>query len=507
MLECHELLPGLWQLADPCNVYLVRAGDRALAIDYGDGTWADHLGDLGVSHLDHVLLTHSHDEQCRGLASGVRRGVAVHAPAGDQRYLATDEPGPAPPPWIGGGCPENYDPPLRRLEGVSYDLAGNGHLFWQGRRLRFMHTPGHTPNACSIVLDHDGKQVVFCGDAAHSAGTIHQPFHLEWDHWTGAGALAAWEGIERLRGIRVDLLCPAHGPVVQRRPRQMLGTLSSRLMACYRAKGQVSPGEPDRYVPVEFLDCGARRISAHLYQYAGNGYLLTSQGGEALVIDPHRPEMEALEALLQELGSPRPTACAVSHYHYDHCDAIPYLRQRYGARAWLHPVIAAPWQDPQHSYLPWLLPEPLEADQLWPERGSWQWNEYLFQVAPWPGQTWGHCAFMAPVDGAEVLFAGDSFTPTSKWNGTGGFCAYNNSRFADGFVPSALLALSWEPQIVAAGHGNTYYFSRSKFRKIAAWALRAEAAVRALCPSGDLEQDYYLVREVIAEQVRRRSRP
>ena len=31
-----------------------------------------------------------------------------------------------------------------------------------------------------------------------------------------------------------------------------------------------------------------------------------------------------------------------------------------------------------------------------------------------------------------------SFTPTSKWNGTGGFCAYNGSRFAEGWSLEAV---------------------------------------------------------------------
>ena len=30
----------------------------------------------------------------------------------------------------------------------------------------------------------------------------------------------------------------------------------------------------------------------------------------------------------------------------------------------------------------------------WPERGKWRWNEYELRIAPFPGQTWWHCAFM-----------------------------------------------------------------------------------------------------------------
>jgi glyoxylase-like metal-dependent hydrolase (beta-lactamase superfamily II) len=104
---------------------------------------------------------------------------------------------------------------------------------------------------------------------------------------------------------------------------------------------------------------------------------------------------------------------------------------------------------------------------------------------------------MTTIDGRKVFFGGDSFLPSSRWNGTGGFCAYNNSRFDEGFVPSAQLVLEWKPQVVAAGHGTCYRFAASKFRKIIKWAESAREAVTALCPSGDLQEDYYVVHDMM----------
>ncbi len=495
----EQVLPDLWLFADTCNVYVLRSGDRALVIDFGSGEWLPQLAGLGITAIEQVLLTHHHADQCVGLLKQDLWPFTIHAPAGEEFFLEPGQANPfGPAPWYFMGCPPSYSPPPQRIAHVRYDMmAGNAHFYWHGRRVRFIHTPGHGQNACSILIDHDGKQVVFCGDAAHAGSTVWEPFHLEWDHWTGSGALAAWEGIRRLCGIAVDLLCPSHGPVVGTEPHRTLQELSDRLLRFYHAKGQISPGECDRWLEPEILDCGARRYSSHLYQFGGNGYLLVSAGGEGLVVDPFSADMSALEDLLATLGGTRPTAMVVSHYHYDHCDGIPYLRERYGAEAWLHPWVAEPWNEPDHTFLPWLLQEPIEADHLWPERGMWEWNEYEFQIAPWPGQTWWHCAFMTSIDGKRVLFAGDSFTPSSKWNGTGGFCAYNNSRFDDGFIPSAQLVLDWRPDTMAAGHGNCYEFHPGKFSKIIEWAASARDAVRALCPSGDLEADYYKVREVV----------
>jgi glyoxylase-like metal-dependent hydrolase (beta-lactamase superfamily II) len=279
--------------------------------------------------------------------------------------------------------------------------------------------------------------------------------------------------------------------------------LSERLLQFYRQKGQISPGEPDRNIKGDKLACGAWRYLPNLYQFGTNGYLLVSEKGEALVVDPTSGDMKVLDALCKELNV-IPTAMTVSHYHFDHCDAIPELREKYGAKAWLHPYIAEAWEDPEHTILPWLLKKRLHPYELWPENGEWKWNEYPFKIAPWPGQTWWHCVFMTDIDGEKVMFAGDSFQPSAIWNGTGGFCAYNNSRFLDGYVPSAQLALDWRPDIMAAGHANCYHFSPKKFLKIQRWARDTHDAVLALCPSGDLGQDYYSLFDRISEKGFRR---
>ena len=489
----ERILPDLWRFAGACNVYVVKRGDHAIAIDFGDGEWLAALPALGIAQLDHVFLTHHHADQCAGLQAQTVWPFTLHAPAGEEKFLDPLMLARGSVQIQGRGCPNSYAILPGGVPGVHYDMAGFTDLFWGDQRIRFVHTPGHGPNACSVVLDHAGKQVVFCGDAAHAGATLWEPFQLEWDHWTGAGTLAAWEGVVRLHGIGVDLLCPSHGPVIDKAPRASLKKLADRLLDLYLVKGQISPGENDHYVAPEIMDCGARRVLPSLYQYGANGYLLRSKTGEALIIDPFSEDMQALDALLAELGDVRPAATTATHYHFDHCDAIPDLQKRYRARAYLHPWLAEPLRNVHRVTVPWLPAQPIQADELWPEQGAWRWNEYEFQVAPWPGQTRWHCVFMAEIDGQRVAIGGDTYQPSSRWNGTGGFCAYNGSRFGAGFVESAKLILQWKPAIIATGHGTYYRFHASKFRKVMRWAKAAEKAVTALCPSGDLERDYYLI--------------
>jgi glyoxylase-like metal-dependent hydrolase (beta-lactamase superfamily II) len=168
------------------------------------------------------------------------------------------------------------------------------------------------------------------------------------------------------------------------------------------------------------------------------------------------------------------------------------LQRKYGTQAWLHPLVAEPLHHADKMIVPWLPVEPIRADALWQTRGTWKWNEYRIKVAPWSGQTRWHCVFMTTIDGNRVAFGGDSFQPSSRWNGTGGFCAYNDSRFKEGFARSAELLRMWEPDIVACGHGTYYNYRKAKFMKIERWAQQTERAVRALCPSGRLQTDYYL---------------
>jgi glyoxylase-like metal-dependent hydrolase (beta-lactamase superfamily II) len=503
-MEALSLLPSLDRFDSGCAVYLLRDGDHAAAVDLGDGQWIGSLAARAVTTLDHVFLTHHHADQCSApddwRSAPAARAAVVHAPAGEERFLDPVQAAAATAPGahLDSGCPASYSIPPRGAPGASagrvpvFDMAGFSDITWRGRRLRFLATPGHGPAACSVLADVDGRQVLFCGDALHAGGTIWQPWHLEGDHWTWSGALAAWEGIERLRGVQVDLLCPSHGPVISgaRACRRALDLVSRRLLALARAKGSMAGPVRDGYVSPRETGDGWRQYSENLFQFGMNGWLLRSRFGEALVVDPTVPDLPALAALRAHCGGLRPTAITVSHCHADHCDGAPALR-REGARLVLHPWVAEPLRDVRSTIAPWLPTEDLRADETWPETGTWQWNEYTFRVAPFPGQTVWHCAFGARVDGMIVAFVGDTFQPASRWNGTGGFCAYNRSLFREGFVRSARLMLDWQPQWLAAGHGTLSAFSYRRFRDVQRWARRTEAVIRALCPTGSLERDYY----------------
>lgn len=492
-----EIIPGLWCFEDTCNVYVLKCGDKGLCIDFGSGSWMGRLANLGITRVTDVFLTHHHNDQCAGLLDKQTHPWVIHAPAGEAVFLDPKQCRDIETQRQEAECvmfPRSYALPEPGIPDVVYDMAANTEQRLHGLCLRFVSTPGHGPHALSIIVEFNGRQIGFSGDAVHAGATIWHPFNLEWDHWTGKGALAAWEGINRLRGIGLDLLCPSHGPMIPHPVADTLRRLDQKLIAFYRAKGSICAGEKDHLLIPKPLEGGVQQVLPHLFMGPMNAYLLRAEAGADLLFDPTKCDVAAFESYCRSTETAfRPEVALVSHAHYDHYSGIPHLQAHYGTQVCLHPRVAQAITDPLHQQGLFRGIHPLAIDRLLPEQGRWDWQTYRFDVAPWPGQTWWHAAHMVEIDGVKVLFGGDSFQPASRWNGTGGFCAANLSRFQDGFVPSARLALSWHPDILANGHRNLFRFTASRFRRIIRWADRAEAATRALCPSGRLETDYAFI--------------
>jgi glyoxylase-like metal-dependent hydrolase (beta-lactamase superfamily II) len=488
------LAPDLFYYIDSCNVFLLRFGDRAVVVDAGAGGWVDHVDELGVRHVDAVVLTHAHRDQCCGLyrrQSPLLSGARIVAPAGDAQQLETSAVERTWREYGSGGCPASYAPPRIGID-VDASIGADSELRLGPVRLCAVATPGHTRHALSYIVAWHGRQLAFCGDAVCAGGHVHAPFHLEWDHWTPEGALAAWYGLERLAANRIDLLLPAHGEPVLQRTRQTVRTAQRRLLRWVRAKTAIAPGEASRWLDTESLDGRIQRISPHLFAVGGNGFLLTSGSGAGLVVDPTMGGLPPLEALVAEAGI-TPEVAVATHFHHDHSDGLAEVRRRWGARVWLHPWVAEPLRDRDRLDVPYLPPDSVSADRTLPEEGVFLWREYRFRIRPFPGQTWWHCAFDAEVDGRQVLFSGDNFQPPTRWNGTGGFCAYNGSRFVEGFSRSAQAALDIAPDIVCNGHRCLYEFDAGHYRKILDWSQAAERTLRELCPSGrDWLADYDL---------------
>jgi glyoxylase-like metal-dependent hydrolase (beta-lactamase superfamily II) len=91
---CGEVAPGVVRFRDTCNLIALRSGPDGVLVDFGSGAVLEHLDELGVDRITHVLVTHHHRDQLRGLARAVERGVHEYRVRryGDVSTLPTPRP-------------------------------------------------------------------------------------------------------------------------------------------------------------------------------------------------------------------------------------------------------------------------------------------------------------------------------------------------------------------------------------------------------------------------------
>ncbi|MFA7160665.1 MAG: MBL fold metallo-hydrolase, partial [Kiritimatiellia bacterium] len=178
--RAERILPDLWRFRDTCNVYVFNFAGRGIAVDFGSGKWLKQLPSIGVSRLEHVFLTHHHPDQCSGLLRRKSWPFTIHAPGGEDQFLSPDGlrryyrdmARPDMTPY----CLQSTIP--RGISGMLCDICGNTEKVLRGHCFRFVLTPGHGPNTLSIVVEHGGKHLAFCGDAVFAGATIWEPFQL-----------------------------------------------------------------------------------------------------------------------------------------------------------------------------------------------------------------------------------------------------------------------------------------------------------------------------------------
>lgn len=199
-------LVGGSELTDPgdCMVYLVNLGSQAVLIDAGTGRATDRLlqgvHDAGVdpSAISAIVLTHCHVDHIGG-ANEIRERTGAKVYAHEEDASAIEE-------AIPSFTVEHYYG--MRLEPIPVDVqlsgAGGDFDFAPGR-LRWIHTPGHTPGSIALVFASPAGETVLFGQ------DIHGPFE------PGFGSdMAAWrKSMERLLALEPDILCEGHFGVHQ----------------------------------------------------------------------------------------------------------------------------------------------------------------------------------------------------------------------------------------------------------------------------------------------------
>lgn len=450
----------LFRFEDCCAVYLLKHGDRGVLIDLGSGAALDRLRPAGVKELEAILFTHAHRDQCQGAARAAALGVPLRFPEASEALV---DPGQRsdfrPPTPLLGAYPGRFEPP-HPIAGARFDVRPGARVTWAGGELEVLAQPGHSPDQVAYLVDTPDLRVAFCGDALHSPGKIHEPYHLEMDHYTGAGCRQAVESLRALQNARPAALCPSHGPVTMGDTWRALDETILALLYLADLKDTICPRRPAvrRLVPPH--PNHLLRLSDHLLLW-NNSYFLLSDDGPVLMVDCGEPLSDAFhEQWRNEIGERPVEVVLITHIHCDHVDGIEALRAGVGGwgfgvgsanrtdrtdrtdwteqtqpptpntqhsapEVWALSTLAPLLAQPHAFRRPYLPARPVMVDRLLADLGEFEWRGYGFHAFDFPGQTDLHALYATAVDGRRVVFSGDNFYPPQQWGGTGGLCGLN----------------------------------------------------------------------------------
>jgi glyoxylase-like metal-dependent hydrolase (beta-lactamase superfamily II) len=460
-----EVEPGVALIRDTVNVWLLRRGREAIAIDFGSGRVLDELDDHGVDRITDVLLTHHHRDVTQGLARARAAGIRIWAPPSEQDLIAdVDE------HWQARPLDNDYD--LREdrfslLEGVPIDGVVEEYLArpFGPFEVTALPTPGHTAGSVSYLVELDGRRLAFTGDLITAPGKV----------WSLAGTQWTYTGIEGLGSIilsgldlldrRPDRLFPAHGEPIDE-PEPAIRLLNDRLQQLIDLRSpewQVASLRERPYL----------EISRHLVRNrtaVANSYALLSESGAALIIDygydfttglpagtdrsSRRPWLETIPALKRDFGIDRVEVAVPTHYHDDHVAGFNLLRAVEGTQVWAPRNMVSILQEPLRYDLPCLWFDPIPVDRSLPFGRPFRWHEYELTVHELPGHTLYAAAIEFEVDGAKVVASGDQ--QDGRWvaNERPEFLnyQYRNGFRSDDFRDSAELYRRLRPDLLISGH-------------------------------------------------------
>jgi glyoxylase-like metal-dependent hydrolase (beta-lactamase superfamily II) len=443
----RQVTPHLFVYEGAGNMGVLRDGDRALLIDCGDTAAAAALAGLDV---DTLLFTHHHRDTAGGGASFPKAAVCV--PAGERQWFADPESFWRDPQYR--YVLMNVHPHHQMLaEGipVSRTLEDGETFAWGPARITALLTPGHTDAAMSYLVEVDGARVAFTGDLICAPGQIWEQYSLQ----KGNGLVSDYHGFLEARGAVLaslravlaagaEMLVPAHG-VIMPAPAAAVDALEAQITACYDSFAAISalrwyyPAMISGYLDgPAVMPIGSGTPPPPFLSNVSTSWILVSESGAAFVMDCG--EMRVIDELQRRLDAGEITSVDslwITHYHYDHVDAIDEFRRRFGGPIIADPAVAQIVANPRDWRLTCNTPVTTKIDR-WTAHGErWQWHEFTLTAYNFPGQSLYHDALLVEGRGHRCFFIGDSFTPA----GIDDYCVFNRNFLGAGLGYDRCLAL------------------------------------------------------------------
>lgn len=438
-MRVDRLADDLFVLRGAVNTGVVVSGDRALLIDCCDSVTPETLAGLGVRHVDWVLCTQHRRPNTGGAYRFLEAGASLAAPAAE-RHLFQDS-GAFWADWRNRWHVANVLPPTQvpaRPLPAARAVAEGDTVEWQGYEVRVLDTPGMTDGAVSYVVSAGGRTVCFSGDVLYGPGQVWDIYSLQ----KRFGVIVDYHGfmgnrprliasLRKLAAAGADRLVPSHGEAIDD-PAAAAGLTIERLDAVWRNYASVSAlnfyfpsllddtkDDPRRLRPAATHD-----MPPFVRFVAFTSFAVVSDSGAALLLDcGHDSVVETLHQWLRSGAITSVDGCWITHFHYDHVDALPRLAMSLGCPIMADASQAEVLAHPSRFYLPCISCNPAPIARATADGESWQWREFRLTALHLPGQTLYHGGLLVEGHGAAVLFVGDSFAPT----GLDDYCSGNRN--------------------------------------------------------------------------------
>ena len=498
-----KITEHLYKFCDTCNVYIIKDGDRGILIDAGSGKVLDYLDKIGISHIDWVVHTHHHRDQCWGDDKLIEKGAGIAVPE-YERYLFEE----VEEFWNHRRIYDNYNDrntffSIGKNIPVKAILQDYEAFTWHNYKLEIVPAKGHTMGSIALVAEIDGKKIAFTGDLIYEGGKLYQLHAMEYSYGDMIGLLFTHQSIRKLAFKAPNLCLPSHGPIIEK-PGLCIKQLKHRIRRLVRLTC------PEKE---ECLNEHLYSISNHLLWggalTCSNFYVIKSDSGKALFIDyghvfgehmhvgSDREDQEVmrfvahhLEELFTEYGIKKIDAVIPSHVHDDHTCGIPYLQKHLGVECWTIKQMAPILENPARwSSTPCCYHRPIHIERQFSDGEEFTWEEYKFRIYHVPGQTEFHSVIVTTIDNTKIAFTGDNIFeyPVATWGSHTEADPIQTQVFRNSFqlsmhkkckeVMNKIL-----PERICPGHGETFYFDKLKAEEYSDYIDQKETLFRELSP-------------------------
>ncbi|HET6823852.1 MAG TPA: MBL fold metallo-hydrolase [Anaerolineales bacterium] len=508
-----RITDSLYLFRDTCNVYVLCSGREAVLVDFGSGHVLDHLAEIGVDRITDVLMTHHHRDQGQGLPRAAQAGILIWVPHTEQDLFHSVD-----AHWQARQIYNNYNVRQDRFSLLeSVPVAGTLQDYETRQfgpyAVKVLPTPGHTTGSISLLVELNGKQMLFSGDLIYGPGKVFSLAATQWTYNGAEGVAAGLASLLDLQDRQIDLLLPSHGDPIDD-PKSAIALLVERsweLLQSRKQNPRLFELREKPYQPVIPSGEASNRGTPHLLMHRAsmaNMYVLLSDSGKALFIDfgydfitgipagsdraSRRPWLYTLPALKALFGVQKIDVVLPTHYHDDHVAGCNLLRRVEGAKVWAAENFVDILENPARYDLPCLWYDPIQVDRCLPLEQPIPWEEYTLTLYPLPGHTRYAVAVEFEVDGLRVLAAGDQYQGDDglAWN-----YVYQN-RFAIGdYAATAKLYDRLQPDLILSGHWQPLRVTPAYLQQIAADAEALDRLHREMLPEiPDLGAEGFLAR-------------